>query len=71
MQELFQNALSSSPIGDLGVRTCATVCLTTGSVTLEGVMSSYYGKQIAQEVCLPLAKEHGLKLVNNILVEKP
>ena len=70
MQVFFELALSRSPNGNLTEYARAIMCLTTTRLYLEGEARTYYQKQIAQEAVLPLAREYGVEIKNNIQVKK-
>lgn len=70
MQVFFERALKESPNGDLRQYVRVIVCLETLRLILKGVARSYYGKQIAQNACLELARYYDLQIANNIQVER-
>jgi len=61
-----QAALQASPFYDLRELTVSE--LDERRMALRGMVSSFYHKQLAQEVVLTLAKEHGYRVVNSIEV---
>lgn len=68
MQVFFAQVLSQSRYGNLSRNVRPLVCLETPCLYLEGIVGSYYLKQIAQEACRSLARQHGLEIINNIQV---
>lgn len=61
-----QSALSSSPFFDLRELTVEEI--DGRRLVLRGMVSSFYHKQLAQEVVLALAKAQSYRVVNSIEV---
>jgi hypothetical protein len=61
-----QSALSSSPFYDL--RELTVEELDDRRLVLRGMVSSFYHKQLAQEVVLAMAKAKAYRVVNSIEV---
>ena len=64
LQPRAQSALAASPIYELRD---LQVELRDGALVLSGSVSSFYHKQLAQEIVRSVSKE--IELVNSILVE--
>ncbi len=60
-----ERALRRSPIHEIRE---IRVQEENGKLILSGVVSSFYFKQLAQEVLIPICDQAGLQLVNELIV---